>query len=71
MPGRLRRTTGRAAIPGGRFGGDLYDHFLMDRKLWFMVGDVSGKGVGAALFMARAMTMLRATAGPGADRRRS
>jgi len=32
-----------------------------------MVGDVSGKGVGAALFMARAMTMLRAAAEPGAS----
>ncbi len=53
-------------IPAREVGGDLYDHFLMDRKLWFMVGDVSGKGVGAALFMARAMTMLRAAAGPGA-----
>jgi len=52
-------------IPARQVGGDLYDHFLVDRKLWFMVGDVSGKGVGAALFMARAMTMLRAAAGPG------
>jgi sigma-B regulation protein RsbU (phosphoserine phosphatase) len=53
-------------IPARQVGGDLYDHFLVDRKLWFMVGDVSGKGVGAALFMARAMTMLRASAVPGA-----
>jgi sigma-B regulation protein RsbU (phosphoserine phosphatase) len=53
-------------IPARQVGGDLYDHFLVDRKLWFMVGDVSGKGVGAALFMARAMTMLRAAAGPAA-----
>jgi sigma-B regulation protein RsbU (phosphoserine phosphatase) len=52
-------------IPARQVGGDLYDHFLVDRKLWFMVGDVSGKGVGAAVFMARAMTMLRAAAGPG------
>src|SRR5688572_11845227 len=56
-----------ALIPARQVGGDLYDHFLVDRKLWFMVGDVSGKGVGAALFMARAMTMLRAAAGPGAS----
>ena len=54
-------------IPARQVGGDLYDHFLVDRKLWFMVGDVSGKGVGAALFMARAMTMLRAAAEPGAS----
>jgi len=52
-------------IPARQVGGDLYDHFVVDRKLWFMVGDVSGKGIGAALFMARAMTMLRAAAGPG------
>ncbi len=51
--------------PARRVGGDLYDHFLFGRQLWFLVGDVSGKGVGAALFMARAMTMIRASVHPG------
>ncbi|MCC6827501.1 MAG: SpoIIE family protein phosphatase [Novosphingobium sp.] len=39
-------------------GGDLYDYFMIDEnRLFFVVGDVSGKGVPAALFMA--MTAIR------------
>lgn len=57
-------------IPAQEVGGDLYDCFLLeDGRLGFLVGDVSGKGVGAALFMAITRTMVRATAqrglGPG------
>jgi phosphoserine phosphatase RsbU/P len=48
--------------PARQIGGDLYEHFLVDGKLTFVVGDVSGKGVGAALFMARAITMFHAIA---------
>jgi sigma-B regulation protein RsbU (phosphoserine phosphatase) len=48
--------------PARQIGGDLYEHFLRDFKLTFVVGDVSGKGVGAALFMARAKTLFRAIA---------
>lgn len=33
-------------------GGDLYNYFIRDEKLYFCVGDVSGKGMPAALFMA-------------------
>jgi phosphoserine phosphatase RsbU/P len=41
-------------------GGDFFDAFFLDdRHLFFAVGDVSGKGVGAALFMARCLTLLR------------
>ncbi|MDZ4373781.1 MAG: SpoIIE family protein phosphatase [Phenylobacterium sp.] len=44
-------------------GGDLYDYALLDRdRLFFVVGDVSGKGVPAALFMAMTMTLFKATA---------
>jgi len=46
--------------PARHIGGDLYEYFLRDGKLTFVVGDVSGKGVGAALFMARAKTLFRA-----------
>ena len=38
--------------PAKEVGGDLYDYVVMDDKLYFAVGDVSGKGVPAALFMA-------------------
>jgi sigma-B regulation protein RsbU (phosphoserine phosphatase) len=53
--------------PARQIGGDLYEHFLLDGKLTFVVGDVSGKGVGAALFMARAKTMFHAIAGREPD----
>ncbi len=46
--------------PAREVGGDLYDYFLVnDRHLFFMVGDVSGKGVPAALFMAVTKTLLK------------
>lgn len=38
--------------PARSVGGDLYDFRLEGDRLWFAVGDVSGKGVPAALFMA-------------------
>jgi len=44
-------------------GGDLYDFFLLDdNRLGFVIGDVSGKGVPAAILMAVSRTLLRATA---------
>lgn len=50
-------------IPAKEVGGDFYDYFLIDDdRLGFALGDVSGKGVGAALFMAVTRTLLRATA---------
>jgi sigma-B regulation protein RsbU (phosphoserine phosphatase) len=42
-------------------GGDLYDFFLLDEDhLCLAIGDVSGKGVPASLFMAVTITLLRA-----------
>jgi len=50
-------------IPAREVGGDFYDFFLIDdRRLGFVIGDVSGKGVPAALFMAVSKTLLKATA---------
>ncbi len=43
---------GAILIPAKEVGGDLYDFFEKDGMLYFTVGDVSGKGVPAALFMA-------------------
>ena len=52
-----------AMVPAKEVGGDLFDFFLLDpERLGFVVGDVSGKGVPAALFMAIARTLLRAAA---------
>ncbi|MCG3121426.1 MAG: Regulator of RpoS [bacterium] len=50
-------------IPARDVGGDFYDFFLIDdNRLGFVIGDVSGKGVPAALFMAVSKTLLKATA---------
>ena len=38
--------------PAKEVGGDLYSYLLLDDKLYFCIGDVSGKGVPASLFMA-------------------
>jgi sigma-B regulation protein RsbU (phosphoserine phosphatase) len=44
-------------------GGDFYDYFFIDPShLFFAIGDVSGKGMGAALFMSSTITLLRAYA---------
>ncbi len=50
-----------AMHPAREVGGDLYDCFQAGADtLCFIVGDVSGKGMPAALFMARARSLLRA-----------
>ena len=44
-------------------GGDFYDFFLIDEdNLGFVMADVSGKGIPAAIFMAVSRTLIRATA---------
>jgi sigma-B regulation protein RsbU (phosphoserine phosphatase) len=46
--------------PAKEVGGDLYDAFSLDtNRLCFAIGDVAGKGIPAALFMARSITVLR------------
>ena len=45
--------------PAKEVGGDLYDFFVQDDKLFFCIGDVSGKGVPASLFMAITRNMFR------------
>ena len=48
--------------PARDVGGDLYDYFLRDNRLVFCIGDVSGKGVPAALLMAVMRSMFRSEA---------
>jgi len=53
-------------IPAKEVGGDLYDFFLIDKyRLGVVIGDVSGKGIAAALLMAVCKTLLKATAHKG------
>lgn len=53
-------------IPAKEVGGDLYDFFLIDKnRLGVIIGDVSGKGIAAALLMAVCKTLLKSTAHKG------
>lgn len=45
--------------PAKEVGGDLYDFYIRDNKLYFCIGDVSGKGVPAALVMAVTRSQFR------------
>jgi sigma-B regulation protein RsbU (phosphoserine phosphatase) len=61
--------------PAKEVGGDFYDFFFIDHdRLAFVIGDVSGKGVPAAIFMAVSRTLLKAIASqvvnPGESLRR-
>lgn len=49
-----------ALEPAKAVGGDFFNFFLRDGRLWFAIGDVSDKGIPAALFMARSLAVLEA-----------
>lgn len=66
FPGHDRISCHAFMHPARAVGGDFFDGFLIgDRELFVAVGDVSGKGVPAALLMTRAMTLLRTEAARG------
>ena len=48
--------------PAKEVGGDLYGYLLMGDELYFCLGDVSGKGVPASLFMAQVTRLFRTLA---------
>ena len=59
FPGRSDFDLFASMSPAKEVGGDLYDYMLVDDDhLMLVVGDVSGKGVPAALFMMTAKTLL-------------
>ena len=49
-------------MPAKEVGGDLYGYLLLGDELYFCLGDVSGKGVPASLFMAQATRLFRTLA---------
>jgi len=54
-------------VPAREVGGDLFDYFIRDEKLFFCIGDVSGKGIPAAMLMASIHSMFRAFSGHDND----
>jgi sigma-B regulation protein RsbU (phosphoserine phosphatase) len=70
--GRVNKTLGEYALwaqvrPARSVGGDLYSYLVNGNQLWLAIGDVSDKGVPAALFMARAVSLIPQLAGTQDD----
>ncbi len=53
--------------PAKEVGGDFYDYFEVDGKMVVVIGDVSGKGLSGAMFMASAIGLIRAFAKSGLE----
>ncbi|MFA6129191.1 MAG: SpoIIE family protein phosphatase [Bacteroidales bacterium] len=62
FPDRTEFSIYASMIAAKEVGGDFFDFFMIDsERLGFVIGDVSGKGVTAAIFMAVSRTLIRAT----------
>lgn len=59
FPDRKDIDLAAALVPAKEVSGDLYDFFIRDNKLFFCIGDVSGKGVPASLMMAVTRSLFR------------
>ena len=64
LPTKLNKTHDNiqvhaALVPAKEVGGDLFDFYIRNEKLFFCVGDVSGKGVPASLLMAVTRSLFR------------
>jgi len=63
LAGETRVSLGVVLEPAREVGGDLYDFFMLDRDhLFFLLGDVSGKGLPGSLFMAVSKSLYKSTA---------
>ena len=62
FPGRTDFSIYASMTAAKEVGGDFFDFFMIDQeRLAFVIGDVSGKGVPASIFMAVSRTLIRAT----------
>ncbi len=60
FPGRKEFDLSASMTPAKEVGGDFYDFFFVDKDHFaFLIGDVSGKGVPAALFMVISKTVIK------------
>jgi phosphoserine phosphatase RsbU/P len=57
--------TAARQLPARLVGGDFYEFQVDADRLWFIIGDVAGKGMAAALMMVMAQTLFRAIAALG------
>ena len=64
-PGREGLDLYASMTPAKEVGGDLYGYLILGDSLYFCVGDVSGKGVPASLFMAQVTRLFRTLAAQG------
>ena len=63
FPGERRFEIFASMEPAREVGGDLYDFFMLDAdRLFFLVGDVSGKGLPASIFMAVSKALCKSAA---------
>jgi serine phosphatase RsbU (regulator of sigma subunit) len=66
LPSSPEFDIGARIVPAREVGGDFYDVFLVDlQTIGVIVGDVCGKGVPAALYMAQVRSLMRAEAARG------
>lgn len=63
FPERTDIDLAASIVPVKEVGGDLYDFYIRDEKLFFCVGDVSGKGIPASLVMAVTRSLFRSVSG--------
>ena len=63
FPSERRFEIAASMEPAREVGGDLYDFFMLDdQRLFFLVGDVSGKGLPASIFMAVSKALCKSAA---------
>ena len=68
LAGEWRVAAAAVMLPARKVGGDLYDFFKADvDRLFFIIGDVSGKGLNASIFMAVVKALAKSAALRGTD----